>query len=773
MQVQIAMTDASDKTIIKKIKNKQFSRLRFLEHSFQDKDKPNHLGYYYFMLDLKQKDTSEVFNQVVFRCKDEARAYLYLGKIAHEIYNSFDKHHVAASYYRKAVELDDDCTEAHWGLFSTERNIQSLYRAILLDYKAKKFEKLNHKLINVSLDTETFAQLPIEYWRIVEHVADTPDERFLDLLKEQLILAHYYLGNYSRGIELILYYQHLSITSVLPFVKQGYLSVEDVISKIYEFQLNEFFDNNHEKVYQELLRRSTLTDSKISTVALVNSAFLTRSFDKVVDHYGNDSNSPNSFAGNFKCNLFYLYSQVHLGLPLDREILSQIHENLTNLADEEKALYFAVKIRECIAKLTNQLENIHSNRWLAENHIDFQRAIKLLELPEVIKHFLHDELTKEINDLEIKWNTRVSNHRFLELKETYANGDLDNDELIELASKAIDCKEFDFAIIVINKYEKDDLPSMTSQNSLGVCYEKKGDLKQAIEYYRAALNLMYNSDELNLIIINNYLNCAERTSEINLSQKEISMLNDDFNIALIDSFEWHLFTGKNTSRLFKYSPFNINTVDSLTNQYFYLASKNQLNDPIEMSTKTNIGSTLNIGNNYRICCFSNNENSMLMWSHYAEEHQGVMVEYWFGGDLPIGVGIDKVIYSDEAKRKKEEEKYLFNQYLLTKNKTWSYEDEVRLFTNQNDKISYEAFDFPNHDRKKINALVSTITMGYKFPEDKKQLMQTVVATINGKRPAHEPKLNLREAYLSEDDRFTIKYREYDPSTYLPPLKQQD
>lgn len=760
------MTDVSDKNIIKKINNKQFSQLGFLEHCFQDEDKPNHLGYYYFILDLKGKDTSEVFNQVVYRYKNEARAYLYLGKRAHEIYNTFDKHHIAASYYRKATELDDDCAESHWGLFRTEQNIQSLYRAIHLDYKAKKFERLNYKLINVSLDSESFSQLPIEYWKIVEHVAATSGEQLLDHLKEQLILAHYYLGNHSKGIELIRDYEQLSITPLLPFVEQGHLSVGDVISKIYEFQLNEFLDNNHEKVYQELLRRSALADSKINSVELVNSAFLARAFDKVIDHYGNDSNSSNSFTGIFECNLFYLYSQAHLGLPLDRDVLNLIHENFTNLTDEDKALYYAIKIRECVAKLTSQLESIHSNSSRAENQADFNKATKLIELPEVTKHFIHDELTKEIANLESKWNSRLSKLQFFELKETYASGDIESDDLIELASKAIDCSEFDFAITVINEYETDKLPSMTSQNSLGVCYEKKGDLKQAIEYYRAAHQLMSTSDELNHIIISNYLGCAERTSEIHLSQKEISMLNDDYNIALIDLHEWNLFTGKNTSQLFKYSPFNINTVDSLTNQYFYLASKNQLNDPIEMSTNTNISSTINIGDNYRICCFSNNDNSMLMWSHYAEEHQGIMVEYWFGGDLPIGVGIDKVVYSDEAKRKKEEETYRFDQYLLTKNKAWSYEDEVRLFTNQNDKISYELFDFPNHDRKKINATISTITMGYKFPKDKKQLMQTVVAAINGKRPDHEPRINLREAYLSEDDRFTIKYREYDLNSNL-------
>ena len=767
------MADASDKAIIEKIKNGQFSYLDHLERSYLDEDKSNHLGYYYFILDLKQRDTSEIFNHVVSRYKNVAHAYLYLGKIAHEIYNSFDKYHVAASYYRKAVELDDDCTEAHWGLFCTEQSIQSLYRATHLDFIAKRVEKLSHKLINVHLDAERYSQLPIEYWKIVNQVAKTSDGQILDLLKVQLILAHYFLGDYSRGIELISDCETLDIACVLPFVRQGYLSTEDVASKVYDFQLDKLFGNDHEKVYQEILKRSTLAGSNISSAMLVFRAFQARLFGSVVEQYENNPNPSKNFSGNFKCNLFYLYSQAHLGMPLDKETLNQVHTNFTNLDDEEKALYFAGKIKNKITKLHIKLESIRSGQWPAINDALYQKAIKLIELPEVTKHFLHDELNQELNDIEIKWGKRLSKHRFLELKKSYELGSLNGSDLIELADKAIDCNELDFVPRVIEKYEHDELPSMTSQNLLGICYDKKGDLKQAIEHYRTAIHLMNYSSELKHNIIANYLSCAERSSEINLTKSEISKLNDDFNIALIDSFKWDFFTAKNTSRLFKYSSFNINTADSLTNEYFYLASKHQLNDPIEMSTKTRVSSTLYIGDNYRICCFSNNDNSMLMWSHYAQEHKGIMVEYWFGGDLPKAVGIDKVTYTEETKRKKEENKYLFNQYILTKNNQWTYEDEVRLFTNQSDKISYEAFDYPNHDRTKINARVRCITMGYKFPQDKKRLVQTIVAAINGKRAVHEQRITLREAYLSDDDRFTIKYQEYKPNHDEPSGKTSD
>ncbi|WP_240798974.1 DUF2971 domain-containing protein, partial [Vibrio sp. F13] len=72
-----------------------------------------------------------------------------------------------------------------------------------------------------------------------------------------------------------------------------------------------------------------------------------------------------------------------------------------------------------------------------------------------------------------------------------------------------------------------------------------------------------------------------------------------------------------------------------------------------------------------------------------------MVEYWFGGEFPCGVGVEKVNYVDESKRNLEKDLYVFNQYLLTKNKDWSYEDEVRIFTNVKEKINFESFEYPN------------------------------------------------------------------------------
>ncbi|MEL0615019.1 hypothetical protein, partial [Marinomonas arenicola] len=77
------------------------------------------------------------------------------------------------------------------------------------------------------------------------------------------------------------------------------------------------------------------------------------------------------------------------------------------------------------------------------------------------------------------------------------------------------------------------------------------------------------------------------------------------------------FTADGGKHLFKYSYFNMNTLDALTNQYFYLSSREQLNDPIELPMLNKVGEGQLIDSNYRTFSLSHNINSMLMWSHYA------------------------------------------------------------------------------------------------------------------------------------------------------------
>ena len=105
--------------------------------------------------------------------------------------------------------------------------------------------------------------------------------------------------------------------------------------------------------------------------------------------------------------------------------------------------------------------------------------------------------------------------------------------------------------------------------------------------------------------------------------------------------------------------------------------------------------------------------------------------------------------------------YIFNQFLLTKNQEWSYENEVRLFTTKGDKVNYYSYQYPDCDKSKINARICSITLGYKFPTHKKDLISNLIKTLNNQRKPHEPKITLKQAHIDEFNNFSLVYKDLD------------
>lgn len=90
-----------------------------------------------------------------------------------------------------------------------------------------------------------------------------------------------------------------------------------------------------------------------------------------------------------------------------------------------------------------------------------------------------------------------------------------------------------------------------------------------------------------------------------------------------------------------------------------------------------------IRQHYRIYCLSRKADSPLMWSHYAESHRGVCLEFdadndFFGGALAINY---QTSYP-EVDMTSDEEPALVVAALLTKSSIWSYEEEFRLVSRE-------------------------------------------------------------------------------------------
>lgn len=767
------MSQVEDKDVIDWIKKKKYSQLLFLDDCWHSSDNESYLGFYYFIRHFKEKDVGVVFELIRNRFNDESSAYCYLGETAQKIFSSRFEGHVSAGFYRKAIALNDKNSAAHWGLYWVSRDVSSLLKSLKINHESGNNKALNQNIRNMYLSADNTAQFSPEDWLLIRNVLQDYSEDCHNH-EDLLLLAYYHIsqnGEPDDTLELMnasLALIESSTRSIDKEVLKLYydgmkIDENKVLEKVRYSDVDCFFPDDHKQIYLVWKKEFEKGNPNPTRAAIIVTAFRAEQYADVIAYYEEAPEGDLSRFHHVDSQLYYLLSQMSLGLPPCDAALGYIRGNQRQAShyDNSMALIQAVEFKLKMKKLERESVTPNHLNVDLEYWGSYKDAVAILKKPKLLKHFIHDQLDSELKAFKCKWYKNSDQVELTTLKAKSLNESMSHDDDMRLCGLAMRGGELELAEARLLEFHEKNSPTMISYNCMGVCYQKKGDLNAAFKQYKLALDLMYKTGEYAYIIISNYIECAKLLSDDILPDDEFNKLKSDFNVNLISQYKWHTFTGEHRNRLFKYSPFNINTIDAITNQYFYLAGKGQLNDPLELSILNEVSADHIIDTNYRICSFSNNANSMLMWSHYAQEHQGVMVEYWFGGEFPKGTGICGITYTDEKTREKEKNIYRFDQYLLTKNKAWKYEKEVRLFSNQFDKVSYETFDYPDVDQSKINAQIRSITLGCNFPEDKKKLITNMITSMNDKKASYEKKIILREAYFSDEDIFSLKYRNID------------
>ncbi len=131
-----------------------------------------------------------------------------------------------------------------------------------------------------------------------------------------------------------------------------------------------------------------------------------------------------------------------------------------------------------------------------------------------------------------------------------------------------------------------------------------------------------------------------------------------------------------------------------SSEMFGVDLKNTI-EPIEGLMDYSIYTLLNP---LKIACFSEVNDSILMWSHYTDNHKGFCVEYDFNkiNDINIINDLYPVFYKKslfdiadiffKSYTKKEIDKLEFLSPILTKNKEWAYEKEWRYISSEDKYI---------------------------------------------------------------------------------------
>lgn len=143
-------------------------------------------------------------------------------------------------------------------------------------------------------------------------------------------------------------------------------------------------------------------------------------------------------------------------------------------------------------------------------------------------------------------------------------------------------------------------------------------------------------------------------------------------------------------KIYKYHSININLLNSLRTKTNWYGKLSNLNDPHECFIIDDTGTDIykNLISTLCVCCFSKNMDEILMWSHYADSHKGVCLEWEVDEDKVKGQLFDMkyenvITTLDKVERTPTGHLSLNietnGKFIIQKFKNWKYEEELRTY----------------------------------------------------------------------------------------------
>lgn len=165
-----------------------------------------------------------------------------------------------------------------------------------------------------------------------------------------------------------------------------------------------------------------------------------------------------------------------------------------------------------------------------------------------------------------------------------------------------------------------------------------------------------------------------------------------------------------TKRVYKFVSAKYGICD-LEKKHLKIANTNELNDPFDLAPVNVANEAIEYAVNHTVAglrgetgllCFSANWSNILMWSHYADGHQGVCLGFDIPHEEPGKEVLREVRYQSntlELKGVEDLTEEFLRDTLTTKYECWSYEQELRAFVKLTDPPDEKGFywlDFGPH-----------------------------------------------------------------------------
>lgn len=214
-------------------------------------------------------------------------------------------------------------------------------------------------------------------------------------------------------------------------------------------------------------------------------------------------------------------------------------------------------------------------------------------------------------------------------------------------------------------------------------------------YIDPSPNAKINSSQYELLL-NQFLTTHEKKKRLNISNNKDVKYNKESEKFEITTEYTLARLRKNRGipqtvyKFFSTNPYNI---EALKEKYIYLTHFSKFNDPFDCNLQLIDFQKINKKSNQKkrekalienfenvgVSCFSRKNDSILMWSHYAENHSGFCIEFYSNKTMNSLNPLD-VNYIENFKKVNyyANKKDALYHMLYTKSLDWHYEQELRL-----------------------------------------------------------------------------------------------
>ncbi len=222
-------------------------------------------------------------------------------------------------------------------------------------------------------------------------------------------------------------------------------------------------------------------------------------------------------------------------------------------------------------------------------------------------------------------------------------------------------------------------------------YQRRAIINIACKNYSDALDDLNKTLKLNPLSSTAYLCRANVKGILNDIDGKYSDLRQGFMLELKKCTT----NINNKINLYLYRPLDKNTFSILTNNYLWFSHPSVFNDPLDSKyyqNAVNDNDLLKILQEVRIRSFTHKKevDNVLLWSHYAEKHNGIAIEY----EIDIeelkkqNIILCKVYYCNSISQINNPKIGDYGKSFFIKSTDWSYENEWRMVTLSSNLIDF-------------------------------------------------------------------------------------